>query len=209
MHTAFSFDRDFAKSGGGSPFLDAGRRGPVPQAEHQRLVEEAREAGRLAGVEEGKQLQSDEEKLQIAQAMQNLAARLEMAAIEMARVEEQARSEAIAFARLFARKLAGRMMEVIPVQAVEATARAIFSDLRGSPHVAVRVAPALVDACKTRIGALMRENGIEAKLFVFPDPDIPAGDCRIEWADGGIVRERAKLETMLDQAVNALFPDCE
>ena len=86
----------------------------------------------------------------------------------MRRLEDTARKEALAFAQIFARKMAGRMIEAAPIQAIEATARAIFNDLRGTPHVAIRVTPSLVDTCKTRINLLMRENGLEAKLFVFP-----------------------------------------
>lgn len=209
LHSAFSFDRDFSKSADGSSFHEPARRTPVPYRDHVQLLQDAKDEAFQAGIEEGRRLQADHEKIQMAACLEALAARLEVATIEMRRLEDQARQEAIAFAGIFARKIAGRMMETMPVQAIEATARAIFSDVRGSPHVAVRVAPALVDSCKTKLGLLMRENGIEAKLFVFPDPDIPTGDCRIEWADGGIVRDRAKLENLIDLSVNMLFPDQE
>jgi flagellar assembly protein FliH len=204
---AFSFGRDFTKAGGNSPFIEPGSRVPVPFTEHARLLADAKEDAFRAGVEEGRRLQIDHEAIRLSGCLDALVARLEIAAIEMRRLEDTARKEAVAFAKIFARKIAGRMIETAPLQAIEATARAIFTDLRGSAHVAVRVSPSLVDTCKTRIGLLMRENGIEAKLFVFPDPDIATGDCRIEWADGGIVRDRAKLEALIDRSVNLLFPD--
>jgi flagellar assembly protein FliH len=202
----FSFGRDFTKSGGASPFIEPGSRVPVPFPEHARLVQEAKEAAFQAGVEEGRRQQADHETIRLSACLDGIASRLEIATIEMRRLEDTARKEALAFAQIFARKIAGRMIETAPLQAIEATARAIFNDLRGTPHVAIRVTPSLVDTCKTRISLLMRENGLEAKLFVFPDPDIPAGDCRIEWADGGIVRDSAKLEALIDRSVNLLFP---
>ncbi len=206
--STFNFGRDFSKSGsGGSPYIEPGARVPVAYAEHARLVQDAKEEAYRQGVEEGRRLQADHETIHLTACLDAIAARLEIATIEMRRLEDNARKEALAFAQIFARKLAGRMLETAPVQAIEATARAIFNDLRGTLHVAVRVTPSLVDACKTRIGLLMRENGLEAKLFVFPDPDIPSGDCRIEWADGGIVRDHAKLEALIDRSVNLLFPD--
>ncbi len=203
----FSFGRDFTKGGNGSPFVEPSRRVPVPYAEHQRLIEEARREAFEQGVEEGKKQQTDHEALRLAGCLDAILARLEIATIEMRRLETDARNEALAFARLFATKLAGRMIETAPMQAIEATAKAIFNDLRGTPHVAVRVTPSLVDTCKNRLGLMLRENGLDTKLFVFPDPDIPLGDCRIEWADGGIVREREKLEALIDRSVNLLFPD--
>lgn len=205
--STFTFGRDFTKSGSSSPYIEPGSRVPVPYPEHARLVQEAHDAAYRSGVEEGKRLQTDHETIRLASCLDAIAARLEIATIEMRRLEDNARKEALSFAQTFARKLAGRMIETAPVAAIEATAKAIFNDLRGTPHVAVRVTPSLVDACKTRIGLLMRENGLEAKLFVFPDPDIPLGDCRIEWADGGIVRDRAKLEVLIDRSVTLLFPD--
>jgi flagellar assembly protein FliH len=107
---------------------------------------------------------------------------------------------------LFASKLSGAMIASAPVTFIEETAAAVFQDLRGSPHVAVRVEPSLVDACKAELARKLKENGMESKLFVFPDPDIALGDCRIEWADGGIVRDRAALESAIDKAVETLFP---
>jgi flagellar assembly protein FliH len=178
----------------------------VPYLEHTRQVQGAKEAAYQAGLEEGRRLQADQETIRLADCLAALTARLEIATIEMRRLEDNARAEALAFARIFSQKMVGRMLETAPLQAIEATARAIFNDLRGSPHVAIRVAPSLVDAAKSRIGLLMRENGLDAKLFVFPDPDIPSGDCRIEWADGGIIRDRAKLEMLIDCSVDMLFP---
>lgn len=205
--SSFTFGRDFSKAGASSPFIEPGSRVPVPYLDHARLMQEARDEAHQEGIEEGKRLQADHEAIRLASCLDAVAARLEIATIEMRRLEETARKEALAFAEIFARKIAGRMIETTPLAAIEATAKAIFNDLRGSPHVAIRVTPSLVDACKSRISLLMRENGLEAKLFVFPDPDIPTGDCRIEWADGGIVRDRAKLEALIDRSANMLFPD--
>jgi flagellar assembly protein FliH len=207
--SAFSFDRDFSRSGAGSPFIEPGARVPVPYLEHARLLQAAHDTAFEAGIEEGKRQQTDHEATRLATCLESILARLEIATVEMRHLEENARKEALSFARLFARKLAGRMIETAPMQAIEATARAIFNDLRGTPHVAVRVAPSLVDVCKNRLGLMMRENGLDAKLFVFPDPDISSGDCRIEWADGGIVRDREKLEALIDRSVNLLFPDLD
>lgn len=205
-HTSFTFGRDFTRADqrGGH---DAPRRVPVQPAEHDRLVEAARAAGFEAGVAEGRRQQADHEAIRLASCLEALTGRLEIAMIEMRRLEDQARGEALIFARLFANKLSGALIAAAPITFIEETASAIFSDLRGSPHVAVRVEPSLVDGCKAELARKLKENGMETKLFVFPDPDIAVGDCRIEWADGGIVRDRKTLEAALDQAVATLFPN--
>lgn len=48
---------------------------------------------------------------------------------------------------------------------------------------------------------LARERGYEGRLVVLGDPDMQAGDARIEWADGGIVRERARIEAAVADAL--------
>ena len=204
-HTSFTFGRDFTRADHRAG-ADAPRRIPVQPAEHDRLVEEARSAGFDAGVAEGRRQQADHEAIRLANCLEALTGRLEIAMIEMRRLEDQARAEAVIFAKLFATKLSGALIAAAPITFVEETASAIFSDLRGSPHVAVRVEPSLVDGCKAELARKLKENGMETKLFVFPDPDIAVGDCRIEWADGGIVRDRKALVAAIDRAVATLFP---
>ncbi|HXW28667.1 MAG TPA: flagellar assembly protein FliH, partial [Xanthobacteraceae bacterium] len=50
--------------------------------------------------------------------------------------------------------------------------------------------------------ALVRTHGFEGRLVVLAEPEIAAGDCRVEWADGGMVRDRAAVERSIDDAVN-------
>ncbi len=48
---------------------------------------------------------------------------------------------------------------------------------------------------------LAREHGFEGRLVVLGEPDMPPGDARLEWADGGVVRERARIEAALAEAL--------
>jgi flagellar assembly protein FliH len=102
---------------------------------------------------------------------------------------------------VLARALAGRLMDAAPMALIEDAARTIFDDLRGQPHVAARVAPDLADAAKEKLQRIARDHGFEGRLVVLGEPDIPPGDVRIEWADGGIVRDRAAAERRIDDHV--------
>lgn len=203
---AFNFNRDFSKAASGTAFVDRASQVPVAYSQHLDALEAARREAHQQGVVEGRALQQDDEARALAASLAQILACMEVATRDFRAIEEASRREALDFALIFARKLTGRLIDNAPTQTIEATARAIFNDLRGSPHVAVRVAPALVDVCKVRLSLLMRENGLEPKLFVFPDPDIGPGDCRIEWADGGIVRDRAKLDSLIEHALDLLLP---
>ena len=78
---------------------------------------------------------------------------------------------------------------------------ASFQHLRGVPHLVVRVNAALVEAVEAHVQRIARERGYEGRLVVMGEPDIAPGDGRIEWADGGIVREQAHIEAAVDHAV--------
>ncbi|TXN60983.1 flagellar assembly protein FliH [Methylobacterium sp. WL18] len=80
-------------------------------------------------------------------------------------------------------------------------ARAALQHLRGVPHLVVRVHDGLVEEAETLVKRLARERGYEGRLVVLGDPDMHAGDARIEWADGGIVRERARIEAAVADAL--------
>ena len=37
--------------------------------------------------------------------------------------------------------------------------------------------------------------------MILAEPEIETGDCRIEWADGGVVLERAAIEAKINELV--------
>ena len=51
------------------------------------------------------------------------------------------------------------------------------------------------------IEEMVRARGLAGHLMVLAEPDIATGDCRIEWADGGVNRDRAATEAAIDEAV--------
>ena len=51
------------------------------------------------------------------------------------------------------------------------------------------------------IEEMVRSRGLSGHLIVLAEPDIQIGDCRIEWADGGVNRDRATTEAAIDEAV--------
>jgi len=47
----------------------------------------------------------------------------------------------------------------------------------------------------------VRAKSFEGRLVVLAEPDIAVGDCRIEWADGGINRDSAAADAVIGEAV--------
>ena len=65
----------------------------------------------------------------------------------------------------------------------------------------VRVNDALHETARTQLDAIARTRGFEGRLVVLAEPEIALGDCKIEWADGGIVRDTGRTESAIATAI--------
>jgi flagellar assembly protein FliH len=88
-----------------------------------------------------------------------------------------------------------------PLADVAALVGDCFRHLVGVPHVVVRVDAALAAQAQDKLSAIARERGFEGRLVVLGEPEIAPGDCRIEWADGGVARDRAATEAAIADLV--------
>jgi flagellar assembly protein FliH len=114
-----------------------------------------------------------------------------------------ARTEALAvdLAVTLGRKLAGDVLAREPLAAIAEAAAQSFQHLRGVPHLVVRVNDALVEDVDAMVLRLARDRGFEGRLVTLGDPDIPPGDVRLEWADGGIARDRTRIDEAVAKAL--------
>jgi flagellar assembly protein FliH len=48
-------------------------------------------------------------------------------------------------------------------------------------------------------------SGFSGRLVVMGDPEIALGDCRLEWVDGGLVRDRAATAAEIDRRIAAFL----
>jgi flagellar assembly protein FliH len=181
--------------------FDCDFRSPAGSAKTVAALQEAEARGHAQGLAEGRRQGAAEANAQLAASMRRLA---EVAGTLLAGLDaHQARleDEALAFATALGRKLADTALAAYPLEAVMEAARASFQHLRGVPHLVVRVNDALVESVEGHVQRMARERGYEGRLVVMGEPDIAPGDGRIEWADGGIVREQARIEAAVDHAV--------
>ena len=65
----------------------------------------------------------------------------------------------------------------------------------------MRVNDALYAAAREKLDDIVRARSFEGRLVVLAEPDIAVGDCRIEWADGGINRDSAATDAAIGAAV--------
>jgi flagellar assembly protein FliH len=120
---------------------------------------------------------------------------------QLGAVEARLEAEAVEVAVAVARKLAPELVAAEPLAEIEALAASCFRQLIAAPHVVVRIAEPTYEAAHKRLEEIARLHGFEGRLVVLAEPGIALGDCRIEWADGGLARDRAATETAIGEAV--------
>ena len=183
-------------------------RGPRAEPASERAgtgpaAEEALRHAFESGVQAGRRQAEDETSRRTTEALERLAAEVPSLVartdLSMASVE----SDALHFFDRLARKLAGSALIDKPLAAVADAAIATFRHLRGVPHLAVRVDPARVEACEALLRGLAREHGFEGRLIVIGDEGLSDGDARLDWADGGLVRDRAAFASAVEDVIEA------
>ena len=110
-------------------------------------------------------------------------------------------TEAVDVAVAVARKLCSELVAGEPLGEIIGLVGDCFSHRVSTPHLVVRINDALYEAARERIERLAKQSGFEGRLVILAEPDIAHGDCRIEWADGGVVLERAAIEAKVNELV--------
>ncbi|KQP51920.1 FliH/SctL family protein [Methylobacterium sp. Leaf108] len=191
----FLFDNDFRRPDSGA----------AAEKEAAALAQAVAQA-HARGVQEGRA----QAELQAQARMADALTRLGLAAaglLGQADARDAEREvEAIAFAMALARKIAGDALDSQPLEAIADAARAALQHLRGVPHLVVRVHDSLLDEAEALVKRLARERGFEGRLVVLGEPHMAPGDARMEWADGGVVRDRARIEAAVLESLGQPSP---
>jgi flagellar assembly protein FliH len=185
----FLFDNDFTGGGESKP--------SIALAEHEQKVREAEAAAHNRGFAEAKA----EAEQRAAVALERIAALLTTLQAGLGAVEARLETEAVEVAVAVARKLAPTLVAREPLAEMSALATDCFRHLVASPHVVVRVNDALHQPARDRLDEIIRRKGLESRLVVLAERDIAPGDCSIEWADGGVVRDSAATAAAIEEAV--------
>ena len=116
-------------------------------------------------------------------------------------IEARLEAESVEVAVAVARKLAPELIAAEPIAEIAALAGSCFRQLIAAPHVVVRIAEPIYEVAHKRLEEIARLHGFEGRLVVLAEPGMALGDCRIEWADGGLARDRAATEAAIGEAV--------
>lgn len=190
----FLFDMDF-----GAP--DKAREKPATAAEIAQRIASAEARAYRDGYEAGQREAKAESDRRTALALEEIGITIKGIATRFSGIETRMETEAVDVAVAVARKLCSELMSGEPLAEITALVSDCFSHLVSTPHLVVRINDSLYEAARDKIERQAAQSGFEGRLVILAEPEIATGDCRIEWADGGVVLERAAIEAKINELV--------
>ena len=189
----FLFDLDFAAP-------DKSRERPT-QAELSQKVAEAEARAYRAGFDAAQHEARVESDRRAALALEEIGLAIKGIATRFSSIETRMETEAVDVAVAVARKLCTELVAREPLGEIMALVSDCFSHLVSTPHLVVRISDSLYEAARDNIERMAKQAGFEGRLVILAEPTITTGDCRIEWADGGVVLDRAAIEAKISELV--------
>ena len=187
----FLFEEDFA----------TGEKPTITLVEHERRRKDAEAVAYRNGFGAAQAQGVAEAEKRISAALTQIGDTLERLSRGLEGVEARLEVEAVQVAVAVARKLAPALIETQPFTEIEALAADCFRQLVATPHITIRVNEAMFSDAQDKLQTLARSRGFEGRMLVTADAALGPGDCRVEWADGGINRDLAATEAAIAEVV--------
>jgi flagellar assembly protein FliH len=190
----FLFDMDFSAP-------DKMRERPATPSEIAQKIAAAEARAYRAGYDAALHETKVESDRRAALALEEIGITIEGIAARFSGIEIRMETEAVDIAVAVARKLCSELIAREPLGEITSLVSDCFSQLVSTPHLVVRINDSLYEAAQQRIEKLAKQSGFEGRLVILAEPEIETGDCRIEWADGGVVLERAAIDAKINELV--------
>jgi len=88
---------------------------------------------------------------------------------------------------------------------IEALVVEALQDNEQEPRVVLRLPGETIEPMQPMVADLCKQAGFTGRLLLIEDDSIPAGDCRVEWADGGVERGAQRIWKDIEQRVSRLL----
>ena len=190
----FLFDMDFSAP-------DRTRERPATALEIAQKIAAAEARAYRDGFDAAQREAKAESDRRAALALEEIGIAMKAIATRFSGIENRMETEAVDVAVAVARKLCSALIAGEPLGEITGLVSDCFSHLVSTPHLVVRINESLYEAARDRIEQLAKQSGFAGRLVILAEPEIETGDCRIEWADGGVVLERAAIEAKINELV--------
>ncbi|WMT86246.1 FliH/SctL family protein [Pelagibacterium sp. 26DY04] len=191
----FTFDLDLARKPPANKVL--------PEDEFNQLLAAAREEGYRQGVAAGQKAVEAQSATALAKSAEKLAVQVAEMVGTIEAYEQRHLAQSVELAASVGRKLAAHLLARQPQAEIAALIGECMASLENAPHLVIRCHPDLCDAVKTIAEERVKVSGFAGRLVVLGDPDIRLGDGRLEWADGGLVRDINAISSEINTRISA------
>lgn len=144
----------------------------------------------------------------LATAEQDCAAKLDAigngisnALGQLAAERQKLAAEAGELAMMISRRLVPFLMKQQPAAEIEGLLSDALTHLSDTPHLVIRINENWLEQVSPRLEQIARDRGFAGRLIVLAEPEVAVGDCRIEWADGGISRNAAAVGREIEATI--------
>jgi flagellar assembly protein FliH len=190
----FLFDMDFSAP-------DKARERPATPGEIAQKIASAEARAYRDGYEAAQREARAESDRRTALALEEIGIAIKGIASRFSGIAVRMETEAVDVAVAVARKLCSELIAAEPLAEITGLVGDCFAHLVSTPHLVVRINDSLYEIARERIEHLAKQSGFEGRLVILAEPGIETGDCKIEWADGGVVLERAAIEAKINELV--------
>jgi len=190
----FLFDTDFAAP-------DHGRAPVITPAEMAERIANAEAHAYRAGFDAAQREAKAEADRRMALALEQIGIAAATVGQGVAGIETKMETEAVDVAIAVARKLCSELVAREPLTEIMALVHDCFRHLVATPHLVIRINDALYEEAREKIEKQAKQSGFTGRLVILAEPDIANGDCKIEWADGGMVLDRASIDVKINELV--------
>jgi flagellar assembly protein FliH len=190
----FLFDMDFSAP-------DKTRERPATATEIAQKIAAAEGRAFRDGHEAGQREAKAESDRRVALALEEIGVAIKGIAARFSGIETRMETEAVDVAVAVARKLCSELIAREPLGEITGLVKDCFAQLVSAPHLVVRINDSLYEAAREQIERLARQSGFEGRLVILAEPEVNSGDCKIEWADGGVVLERGAIDAKINELV--------
>jgi flagellar assembly protein FliH len=187
----YMFDEDFS----------TGARPTMTLVEHERRRADAESQAYRKGFAAGEAKAQADTAERVAAALAVIADGMDRLNRGLTGIEGRLETEAVDVAVAVAGKLASALIAREPFAEICALATECFQHLIKTPHVVVHVGSAIHRMAQDQLDEIAHARGFEGRLMVVADDQLAPGDCRIEWAEGGIKRDEESTRAAIDDAV--------
>jgi len=163
----------------------------------------AREAGIAVGREEGVREATEATERLIVDTVQTVNTQLAQIIDHQQSMNAEIFQDAINAGIAVVRKCFPQMNVEQGINEIESMIGQVLSQVLEEPRIIIHVHNHIKVPLSQRMSAITQHAHFEGRVVIRDDPELPEGDCRIEWSNGEAERDMGKIWQQIDEIIKS------